>query len=74
MGKKTVRFKIDVDELQKSKIKDEHKKPCPPDLPNILQKAGVKSFSFRQGGLDWNTVREDAEVLCARLEGISGKE
>ena len=69
MGKKTVRFKIDVDELQKSKkIKDEHKKPCPPDLPNILQKAGVKSFSFRQGGLDWDVVSEDVKALVARLE------
>lgn len=72
MERKSTRFK--VGELRKSKIKDKHKRPCPPDLPNIFRKAGVESFSCRDSGLDWDVVREDVKVLHDRLEGISVKE
>ena len=69
---KSGRFK--VSELRKSKIKDKHERPCPPDLASILRKAGVEGFSCRDSGLDWDVVREDVNVLCARLKGISVKE
>lgn len=72
MGKKSKRFEIR--ELRKSKIKDKHKRPCPPDLLKIFQNAAVESFSCRPGGLDWDVIREDVKVLRGRLEGISVKE
>ena len=71
---KSTRFKVQVDELPKSKIKDKHKRSCPPDLPKILRKAGVESFSCRDSGLDWDVVREDVKALLGRLKGISGEE
>jgi len=58
---------IKVDNLFAGKIRDKHKKLCPPDLCSILRKAGVVSFSSRPDGLDWDVVRNDALVLCERL-------
>lgn len=54
-------------DLKRTRLKDAQKRPCPEDLRQLLQDAGIVSIGCRKARLNWDVIREDVRALVARL-------
>jgi len=55
----------------KGAVCDRNGTPCPPELVELLQKAGVDQLAFRGNRFTWEAVRNDAEYILARRNDVT---
>jgi len=56
-------MRLRTKDLKRKSVKDAQGRPCPDDLRQLLEDAGIVSIGCRKARLNWDVIRQDVRTL-----------